>query len=83
METRLIKVDPEKLRKYKGFSDDGYSYDRRYSLTAVKKGKRGCGSIPTVLYGPGDVSNAHTVNEYIEMEQVVETVNTLALMIAK
>lgn len=38
METRLVKVEPEKLEQYKGFSYDGFSYDRRYSLLGLKKG---------------------------------------------
>jgi acetylornithine deacetylase len=38
METSLVKVDPTKLIKYKGFSDDGFSFDHRYSLLASKKG---------------------------------------------
>ncbi len=37
--------------------------------------------IPTVLYGPGDVSQAHTVNEYIEIDQVLGAVCTLSMMI--
>ncbi len=60
METSLIKVDPEKLEKYKGFSDDGFPYDNRYSLTGVKKGKAAGKSL--ILNGhvdvvpPGDLS---------------------------
>lgn len=42
METRLIRVEPEKLEKYKGFSYDGYSYTRRSSLVGVKKGSDSC-----------------------------------------
>jgi acetylornithine deacetylase len=38
MEARLIKVDPERLKQYKGFADDGFSYDRRYSLVGIRKG---------------------------------------------
>lgn len=38
METRLVKVVPEKLEQYKGFSYDGFPYDRRYSLLGLKKG---------------------------------------------
>jgi acetylornithine deacetylase len=41
METRLVKVVPEKLERYKGFSYDGFSYDRRYSLLGLKKGVAG------------------------------------------
>ena len=39
------------------------------------------GKIPTVLYGPGDVSLAHTVNEHIEIELALEAVCTIAMMI--
>jgi acetylornithine deacetylase len=41
METSLIKVEPDRLGKYKGFSDDGYHFDQRYSLLGVKKGVAG------------------------------------------
>ena len=41
LETRLIKVAPEKLEQYKGFSYDGFSFENRYSLIGTK---RGCGS---------------------------------------
>lgn len=43
MQTRLIKVEPEKLEKYKGFSYDGFSYERRCSLVGEKKGRGGSG----------------------------------------
>jgi len=39
LETELIKVQPDKLEKYKGFSYDGFPYDRRYSLTGLKRAK--------------------------------------------
>ncbi|MDW7740457.1 MAG: ArgE/DapE family deacylase [Bacillota bacterium] len=61
METRLVKVEPDKLEKYKGFSYDGFSYDRRYSLIGLKKGKGGSGR-SLILNGhvdvvpPGDTS---------------------------
>jgi len=38
--------------------------------------------IPTVLYGAGDVSRAHAVDEYIEIEEVVQATKVVALMIA-
>lgn len=41
------------------------------------------GKIPTLLCGPGDVSEAHTVNESIEVDRVMEAVNAVALMITK
>jgi len=34
-----------------------------------------------VLYGPGDVANAHTVDEFIELEEVVLATKVLALTI--
>jgi acetylornithine deacetylase len=39
------------------------------------------GHIPAVLYGPGDVSLAHTVDEYIEVDLALEAVCTIAMMI--
>lgn len=41
LDTRLVRVDPDRLQKYRGFSRDGFPYDRRYSLLAVKKGSGG------------------------------------------
>jgi acetylornithine deacetylase len=37
--------------------------------------------IPAVLYGPGDVANAHTVDEFIQLEEVVAAAKVLALTI--
>lgn len=39
------------------------------------------GKIPAVLYGPGDVANAHTVNEFISLEEVILGTKVLALTI--
>lgn len=38
--------------------------------------------IPAVLYGPGDVADAHSVNESIDLEQVVTATKVLALTVA-
>jgi acetylornithine deacetylase len=38
-------------------------------------------NIPAVLYGPGDVANAHTVDEFIELEDVITATKVLALTI--
>ncbi len=38
--------------------------------------------VPTVLYGPGDVAQAHTTNEYVELDQVVAACTVVALAIA-
>ena len=37
--------------------------------------------IPTVLYGPGDVSLAHGVDEHIVLDDVVAATRVVALMI--
>lgn len=39
--------------------------------------------IPAVLYGAGDVSLAHAVDEYIEIEDVVQATKVVALMVAQ
>lgn len=37
--------------------------------------------IPAVLYGPGDVANAHAVNEFVELDEVIACTKVLALTI--
>ncbi len=37
--------------------------------------------IPAVLYGPGDIAQAHAVNEFVELEQVVEATKVIALIV--
>ena len=37
--------------------------------------------MPAVLYGPGDVSLAHAVDEWIALDEVAEAVSVLALTI--
>jgi acetylornithine deacetylase len=37
--------------------------------------------IPAVLYGPGSVSNAHMVNEFVPLEEVLLATKVIALMI--
>jgi acetylornithine deacetylase len=38
--------------------------------------------IPAVLYGPGSVANAHTVDEYVDLEEAIAATKVLALLIA-
>ena len=38
--------------------------------------------IPAVLYGPGDVALAHTVDEHIAMDEVIQVAKVLALTIS-
>jgi acetylornithine deacetylase len=39
------------------------------------------GKMPAVLYGPGDVAHAHTVNEFIALDEVLTCAKVLALTI--
>ena len=39
------------------------------------------GKMPAVLYGPGDVAHAHTVNEFILLDEVLTCAKVLALTI--
>ncbi|MCH8021493.1 ArgE/DapE family deacylase [candidate division KSB1 bacterium] len=41
------------------------------------------GKMPAVLYGPGDVRNAHAVNEYVSLEEVLKCTKVLALTISE
>jgi acetylornithine deacetylase len=36
-------------------------------------------NMPAVLYGPGSIEQAHAVDEFVELRQVVEAVKVLAL----
>jgi acetylornithine deacetylase len=37
------------------------------------------GRTPTLLFGPGDVRNAHGPDEYVEIDELVSAARTLAL----
>ena len=39
------------------------------------------GKIPAILYGPGDVVHAHSVNEFVPLEEVITCTKVLALTI--
>ena len=40
------------------------------------------GKIPAVLYGPGDVIDAHTVDEFIVIDEVIQATTVIALTLA-
>jgi acetylornithine deacetylase len=40
------------------------------------------GGIPAVLYGPGSIFDAHTVNEHVDLEEVVAATNVLACIVS-
>jgi acetylornithine deacetylase/succinyl-diaminopimelate desuccinylase family protein len=37
--------------------------------------------IPTVIFGPGNLAQAHSENEYVEIEQVIKAAKTIALTV--
>jgi acetylornithine deacetylase len=39
--------------------------------------------IPAVLYGPGDASRAHAVDEYVELDEVLTASKAIALLLAR
>nr|WP_174521899.1 acetylornithine deacetylase [Halalkalibacter krulwichiae] len=47
------------------------------SPTVTDGGWLGDAGIPTVIYGPGDLLNAHSVNEQVSIKQLVEYTKTL------
>ncbi|WP_332634732.1 acetylornithine deacetylase [Halalkalibacter flavus] len=51
------------------------------SPTVTDGGWLGDAGIPTVIYGPGDLRNAHAVNEQVSIEQLVEYTKVLLAFI--
>ena len=41
------------------------------------------GNMPAVLFGPGNVSQAHTVDEYVDLDEVVMATKLLALIVTR
>ena len=37
--------------------------------------------MPAVLYGPGDVAHAHTVDEHVRLTEVLDAAKTVAFML--
>ena len=40
-----------------------------------------CARTPTLIFGPGDIAQAHTVDEYIEIDRVIDATKVLALFL--
>ncbi len=51
------------------------------STTVTDGGWLADAGIPTVIYGPGDLNNAHAVNEKVSVDQVVEFTKVMAKFI--
>ncbi len=41
------------------------------------------GKTPTIVFGPGDVRDAHSANESVSLEELHKTVRTLALTVLR
>ena len=39
------------------------------------------GNIPTILFGPGNMKNAHSINEYVDVDEFLEAIQILARII--
>lgn len=65
LETQLIKVEPKKLEEYFAFEDDGFPYDKRYSLIGKSKGQGGEGK-SLILNGHIDVVPVGNLAEWID-----------------
>lgn len=61
--TNMIKVRPDSLKKYYAFTDDGFSYDNRYSLIGIKKGSHNDGK-SLILNGHIDVVPPGNIDEW-------------------
>jgi len=42
-----------------------------------------CGKIPTVVFGPGDVKRAHSLNEFVGIEEMIRATETIALSVVE
>jgi acetylornithine deacetylase len=40
------------------------------------------GGIPAVLYGPGSIFDAHTVDEHVDLDEVVTATKVLACVVS-
>lgn len=73
--TRLLSGSFEKLLKQKA--------PIGMSTTVTDAGWLGRAGIPTVIFGPGKLEDAHAVNEKVEIRQLLDFVKVLAVFIAE
>jgi acetylornithine deacetylase/succinyl-diaminopimelate desuccinylase family protein len=73
--TRLLVDSFEKLTSQKP--------DVGMSTTVTDAGWLGRAGIPTVIFGPGKLEDAHSVNEKVEIRQLLDFTKVLAVFIAK
>ncbi|MED1204349.1 acetylornithine deacetylase [Heyndrickxia acidicola] len=53
------------------------------STTVTDAGWLGRAGIPTVIFGPGKLEDAHAINEKLEVQQLVDFTKTLAMFMAE
>ena len=53
------------------------------SSTVTDAGWLGRAGIPTVIFGPGKLEDAHSVNEKVEISQLLDFTKILAIFIAR
>lgn len=53
------------------------------SATVTDAGWLGRAGIPTVIFGPGKLEDAHAINEKLDIQQLVDFTKTLALFMAE
>jgi formylaminopyrimidine deformylase len=53
------------------------------STTVTDSGWLETAGIPTVIYGPGSLDQAHTINEWISIEELIKAAEIYAIMIAE
>jgi formylaminopyrimidine deformylase len=53
------------------------------STTVTDAGWLGRAGIPTAIFGPGKLEDAHAVNEKVEIRQLLDFVKVLAMFIAE
>ena len=44
---------------------------------------RGVGGIPTVVFGPGDIRRAHTVDEWVDVDEVLTCARAVAVAVLR
>ncbi|GAE36937.1 acetylornithine deacetylase [Halalkalibacter akibai] len=80
-----LEIDPENLgvqllaNKHQEVTGQQAIVD--VSPTVTDGGWLGEAGIPTVIYGPGNLLNAHSVNEQVPIKQLIEYTKTLMLFV--
>lgn len=71
----IVKVARESVKEITGKDPGITGFTATCDMRHLVKAK-----IPTIILGPGNLSQAHTIDEYIEIKQIVEAAKIYALM---